>query len=246
MSWLQNSTVQLEQVGLACSFSTSGQQVEGWIMPDGVGVFQQNGIMVESHPGSIATHHVEGLLLARQGAGNRHFDSHDLGFTLVDQCNWSAAGDQWLKQVSAELAGIRGVLAIYVTFKADSAELESFYTEFQSNSHAHHHGSNNIRRGSVGSMLSVGEVVRTASGRHSSPFPKIDTGNERRSANTLKRVDQWLIQNALDEATARGDGFNATQFKACLEKPQQADKDAAEEYLFGTEVSANCVNGKSE
>lgn len=239
MSWLQNSAVQLDQVGLACSFFTSGQQVEGWIMPDGVGVFQLDGSMVDAHPGSIATHHVEGLLLARQGAGNRHFDSHDLGFTLVEQCNWSAAGDQWLKEVSAELAGIRGVLAIHVSFKAGSAELDRFYTEFQSDSHAHHHGSNAIRRGSGGCMLSAGEVVRTASGRHTSPFPKINTGNERRSANTLKRVDQWLIQNALDEAIARGDGFNAIQFTACLEKPQQADKDAAEEYLFGAEVSAH-------
>lgn len=39
--------------------------------------------------------------------------------------------------------------------------------------------------------------------------------------------------NALDEATARGDEFNALQFRANLDKPQQADKDSAEEYLFG-------------
>lgn len=233
MSWLQNSTVQLHQVGLACSFSTSGQQVEGWIMPDGVGVFQQSGKLVESHPGTISTHHAHGLLLARQGAANRHFEGHDLGFTLVDQGIWSATGDQWLKEVTAELAGILGVLALHVTFKSGSAEPGRFYTEFQSDSHALLHGRNSERLGRVGDKLAAGEIVRTASGRNTSPFPKIDNGSERKAANTVKRVDRWLLQNAQDEARARGDDFNERQFKSSLDRPQQADKDAAEEYLFG-------------
>lgn len=89
------------------------------------------------------------------------------------------------------------------------------------------------RQGSVGMKLEAGEQVRTSSGRETTPFPKIDTTSKGKTTNTLKRVDQWLMQNALDEATARGDDFNARQFEANKDKPSQADKDSAEEYLFG-------------
>lgn len=89
------------------------------------------------------------------------------------------------------------------------------------------------RQGSVGMKLEAGEQVRTSSGRETTPFPKIDTTSKGKTTNTFKRVDQWLMQNALDEATARGDDFNARQFEANKDKPSQADKDSAEEYLFG-------------
>jgi len=90
-----------------------------------------------------------------------------------------------------------------------------------------------IRRGEVGVKLSAGERVLTASGRVTTPFPKIDTSNNRKASNTLKRVDQWLMDNAIAEARSRGDEFNARQFEASRERPSQADKDSAEEYLFG-------------
>ena len=93
--------------------------------------------------------------------------------------------------------------------------------------------SHQVRRGTVGDKFAEGEVVNTASGRATSPFPKIDLASERKAGNTLKRVEQWLMQNAIDEARSRGDEFNTAQFEANLLKPQQADKDAAEEYLFG-------------
>jgi N12 class adenine-specific DNA methylase len=89
------------------------------------------------------------------------------------------------------------------------------------------------RRGQVGGMLAAGEVVATASGRSTTPFPKIDTSSERKTGNTLKRVDEWLMQNALDEAEARGDEFNARSFRQDLKNPPPAAKDSAEEYLFG-------------
>lgn len=89
------------------------------------------------------------------------------------------------------------------------------------------------RQGSIGMKLEAGEQVRTSSGRETSPFPKIDTASKGKTTNTLKRVDQWLVQNALDEAKARGDEFNARQFEANKDKPSTADKDSAEEYLFG-------------
>ena len=81
-------------------------------------------------------------------------------------------------------------------------------------------------------MLAAGEVVLTATGRKTTPFPKIDASSDRKAGNTVKRVDQWLMQNALAEARARGDEFNARQFEANADKPSQSDKDSAEFYLF--------------
>lgn len=89
------------------------------------------------------------------------------------------------------------------------------------------------RRGEVGAKLESGETVLTASGRDTTPFPKIKLDTNRKAGNTAKAVDQWLMQNALDEARTRGDEFNARQFEANLTKPSQSDKDSAEEYLFG-------------
>ncbi|HCR1324270.1 TPA: PLxRFG domain-containing protein [Pseudomonas aeruginosa] len=90
-----------------------------------------------------------------------------------------------------------------------------------------------VRRGEVGGKLGSGEVVTTSSGRQTTPFPKVSVNTNRKATGTIKAVDLWLMQNALDEARSRGDEFNARQFEANLAKPQRADKDAAEEYLFG-------------
>ncbi|HGN2936705.1 TPA: PLxRFG domain-containing protein [Pseudomonas aeruginosa] len=90
-----------------------------------------------------------------------------------------------------------------------------------------------VRRGEVGGKLGSGEVVTTSSGRQTTPFPKVSVDTNRKATGTIKAVDQWLMQNALDEARSRGDEFNARQFEASLAKPSPADKEGAEEYLFG-------------
>jgi|688.fasta_scaffold943791_2 hypothetical protein len=87
-----------------------------------------------------------------------------------------------------------------------------------------------IRQGFVGCKLASGEIVRTLSGRYTTPFPKFS----KITASLFKKVDKWLIQNAYDEAVSRGDDFNATIFKQdidCKSIPT-ASKDAAEMYLF--------------
>ena len=92
-----------------------------------------------------------------------------------------------------------------------------------------------LKFGTIGCKLSSGEVVLSASGRRLSPFPTIKVDSNRKALNTLKRVDVWLIENALAEARARGDDFNALPFAQVLAGKviSQADKDWAEEYLFG-------------
>ncbi len=87
------------------------------------------------------------------------------------------------------------------------------------------------RIGEVGMKLSAGEIVSTASGRETTPFPKFMAKSGRMISS--KAVDVWLMQNALDEALSRGDEFNARQFEQNKAKPSQSDKDSAEEYLFG-------------
>jgi hypothetical protein len=95
--------------------------------------------------------------------------------------------------------------------------------------------SKEVKRGEVGMMLAAGEVVLTATGRKTTPFPKIDNDSNRKAGNTVKRVDQWLMDNAIAEARARGDEFNLRQFEANRDKPSQSDKDSAEMYLFDKE-----------
>lgn len=91
-----------------------------------------------------------------------------------------------------------------------------------------------VERGTVGMKLAPGQVVMTTSGRKTQPFPKVDLSNNRKAINTTIRVDRWLIAEALAEAEARGDEFNARQFRAVNNlNPSQSDKDSAEEYLFG-------------
>jgi hypothetical protein len=89
-----------------------------------------------------------------------------------------------------------------------------------------------LRAGRVGGKMAPGEVVLTASGRETTPFPTFNSKDGKTSAKGLKAVDRWLMENALAEAEARGDEFNAGSFRAAVDKPQQADKDSAEEYLF--------------
>jgi len=92
------------------------------------------------------------------------------------------------------------------------------------------------RQGIIGDMLQAGESVLTSSGRETTPFPKFTTSTGKTTQKHVNEVDKWLMQNALDEAEARGDEFNALQFRANKDKPHQADKDSAEEYLFGEQL----------
>lgn len=83
-------------------------------------------------------------------------------------------------------------------------------------------------------MLASGQVVLTGTGRPTTPFPRIDISSERRAANTVKRVQAWLIGNALAEAQARGDTWMVRQL-GCVDlgNLSTADMDSAHLYLFG-------------
>jgi hypothetical protein len=66
-------------------------------------------------------------------------------------------------------------------------------------------------------------------------FPDLKFGTEDKTQNTVCRVDQWLMDNAIAEAKAHGDEFNLCQFEHNCAKPSQADNDAAEIHMFDKE-----------
>lgn len=73
--------------------------------------------------------------------------------------------------------------------------------------------------------IKAGDVFRTASGRLTTPFPK-----QKQEIYATK----WTIENAIAEAEARGDKFNATQFRALDPKNfTLADSQATNYYLHG-------------
>jgi hypothetical protein len=83
-------------------------------------------------------------------------------------------------------------------------------------------------------MLSSGEQVLTVSGRVTAPFPRVDVTTDRRTANTLRRVEAWLIGAATAEAAHRRDQWTLTHLtQISLRNLSQSDKDTAELYLFG-------------
>ena len=79
-----------------------------------------------------------------------------------------------------------------------------------------------------GSAIVPGDVFRTFSGRCTTPYPR---------QKSERWASQWLIDNAIQEASARGDRFNARSFSS--EAPLKdgslctAGRDAMLEYLFG-------------
>jgi len=91
-----------------------------------------------------------------------------------------------------------------------------------------------MRQGKVGDRFYEGEVVLTITGKETTPFPKLTLDSNRKTINTLKRVDKWLLENTQKEAHSRNDEFNSTTFdRMNSTKLSMSDKDTLEYYLFG-------------
>lgn len=87
-----------------------------------------------------------------------------------------------------------------------------------------------MKEGRCGMMLESEEVVITASGRQTTPFPKF----KKFTRNLIPKVDKWLFDNAILEAQYRKDDWNLAIFKLSTtpKNMSQSDKDCAEMYLF--------------
>lgn len=91
-----------------------------------------------------------------------------------------------------------------------------------------------IHQPGLGVFMSCGDQMITISGRLSSPFPNLSFGKIA-TGRTLKSVERWLCENALEEARSRGDTFNEVVFESELKsvgRLPQASKDSMELYLF--------------
>ncbi|WP_422444160.1 strawberry notch C-terminal domain-containing protein [Endozoicomonas sp. ALB091] len=87
--------------------------------------------------------------------------------------------------------------------------------------------------GDTVSGLSEGQQADTRTGRKTTAFPRVGTGNKGQLKKTRKRINQWLIDNASAEADSRGDEFNGRMFRAMqADNMSPADRDHAESYLF--------------
>jgi hypothetical protein len=82
-------------------------------------------------------------------------------------------------------------------------------------------------------FLVAGETVKTLSGRLTTPFPKLNLKTNRGCAITLKKVNKWLMENALAEAIHNKNRLAELDFKHNIENPSQSDLDLAHYYLFG-------------
>lgn len=81
--------------------------------------------------------------------------------------------------------------------------------------------------------IGTGDVIISATGRSLTPVPRIDMTTDRKSKASLKRLDEWLCEEARQEASFRHDSFNGPMFCALNpEKLSQADRDCVNLYLF--------------
>ena len=82
-----------------------------------------------------------------------------------------------------------------------------------------------------------GDVFRTTTGRETTPYPKYSTHpNDAQATKNLIKERQWLKDNAIAEAKARGDEFNLRQWEALNPRNwSPADGAAVRLYLFDDE-----------
>lgn len=83
--------------------------------------------------------------------------------------------------------------------------------------------------------FSQGQSVPLADGALSTPFPRVDSTTDRRASATVKRVDRWMLDNAvavLERAGRRGAVIEALALEVPGKLPQ-ATRDDLELILFG-------------
>ena len=76
----------------------------------------------------------------------------------------------------------------------------------------------------------MGETRTTVSGRTTTPVPRWDASTERKTLASLRRWQQWLLDEAEVEARAQG----LLPQHPDRRNPSQADLDTAHLILFGT------------
>lgn len=85
-----------------------------------------------------------------------------------------------------------------------------------------------------GKPILPGNTFLTSSGRTTTPYPNYSLKSSRTCTLAEKNANQWLIDNAVTEAKARQDWFNANAFTREIPKNLPPSSIASMlEYLFG-------------
>jgi len=95
-----------------------------------------------------------------------------------------------------------------------------------------------IKCGHERMWVKEGDVFHTVSGMITTPIPKSAKKplSDRKLTNEIKRLDQWMIDNAITDAKYRKDDYNLFIFERMTVKGlSPADKDGLELYLFNDE-----------
>ncbi|GAB0154432.1 hypothetical protein [Marinobacterium sp. BA1] len=84
----------------------------------------------------------------------------------------------------------------------------------------------------------AGECVSLPSGALSSVVPSQDYRNERRAHATVKRMHEWLVDNAISEACERGEHAHAQQMVATYDPRTLSPEDVATLWEYALDESA--------
>lgn len=83
-------------------------------------------------------------------------------------------------------------------------------------------------------LIASGEQLYSATGRKIALAPKIDTSSKLKLSGSMKRMNQWLYDEAMKEAVETGSDWNQTLIKGIQVKNlSQSDKDTLNQILFG-------------
>lgn len=82
--------------------------------------------------------------------------------------------------------------------------------------------------------VSTGALLCSQSGREMRPVPRIDLSSLGKTTNSLRRLFQWLIDEARSEALSREDDYARVLFHGMqAHRLSQDDKATLNQYLFG-------------
>lgn len=85
--------------------------------------------------------------------------------------------------------------------------------------------------------ITTGVSYATISGGVTTPVPLIDVSTDRKCKNSLIRVQQWLIDNAIAESLRRDDDFNGRPFQQMnARRLSPADIDVLNMYLWDAKL----------
>lgn len=169
-------------------------------------------------------------------------DGLDLSQALTEGEKFLASGERWLNRYE-----VQGTIGYTISLKARQAATELLTarvdTPETAMTPAERAGFEKLRppkavllEGKVGPQVVENSRIKTLSGRFILIPKQIDITSERAARKAIRITDQWLLDNAIGEAAARGDTWNKARWEHIDPKRlTPAERDEFNVYLFGEE-----------